>query len=70
MLANTFYNAKKTELKGIQNQTPKKSNKKRITWNEKLVQKPVTVPAGNVKIKEEVDMAKKLKSILKGDQEE
>jgi hypothetical protein len=36
---------------GIQNQAVKKSNKKRIAWNEKLVQKP-TVPVGPTKIKD------------------
>lgn len=46
ILANTFYNAKKMD-KPMPAQN-KKQNKRKVTWNEKIVQKqPVTNPLSN-----------------------
>ena len=70
ILANTFYNSKKSEAKN--SSSSKKSSSKRVTWNEKLVQKPTTTaPSGlsatmGGKVKEELGPTK-IRSILKGE---
>ena len=70
ILANTFYNSKKSEAKNIS--SSKKASSKRVSWNEKLVQKPATTaPSGlsatmSGKAKEELGPTK-VRSILKGE---
>jgi hypothetical protein len=70
ILANTFYNSKKSEAKNLSSN--KKASSKRVSWNEKLVQKPVTIaPSGlsatmGGKVKEELGPTK-IRSILKGE---
>lgn len=45
-MANTFYNSKKMEKPSTT--SSKKQNKRKVTWNEKIVQKPVvTNPLNN-----------------------
>lgn len=70
ILANTFYNSKRSEPKPNIPTTKKNPNKK-ITWNEKLVQRQNNLSATLTnKLKEEQPPQGKLRSILKGDQDE
>ena len=50
----------------------KKQNTRKVAWNEKLIMKPApqTSTQGVNKFKEEAPVQGKLKSILKGDQED
>ena len=70
ILANTFYNSKKPDSRP---QAPlRKTPKKRLTWNDKLVQKPPPATTANLsstlgRLKEESKPTFKPKSILKGD---
>jgi|JI6StandDraft_1071083.scaffolds.fasta_scaffold1001782_2 hypothetical protein len=68
-MANTYLNAKKTEPVVA---TPKKNPKKRLTWDEKLINKGQPMGSTFTKFKdstvkkEEKRSASGLKSILKG----
>lgn len=70
-MANTFYNAKKPE---VLSNNPKKNAKKKVTWEEKIVQKPQTGQMNSTLTKFKDQLVKKeetrsssgLKSILKG----
>lgn len=74
ILANTFYNSKRAES-ATTSASGKKPSKKKVSWNEKLVQKPPVTTTNNLattlsKFKDqEPKQSVKLHSILKGDQE-
>jgi len=70
LLANTFFNAKKP---GNAQSVSAKSNKRRVVWDEKLVQKPANsnLSATMTRFKEQQQIVPKKdsypsKSILKG----
>lgn len=71
ILANTYYNSKRNENKAV-SMPAKKQNARKVAWNEKLIMKPApqTNTQGLNKFKEEAPVQGKLKSILKGDQED
>lgn len=71
ILANTYYNSKRNENKAV-SMPAKKQNTRKVAWNEKLIMKPApqSTSQGMNKFKEEVPVQGKLKSILKGDQED
>jgi protein-tyrosine phosphatase len=71
ILANTYYNSKRSENKQT-TLPPKKQTNKKISWNEKLVQRQNNLSATlGGRAKEEQPASQfKLRSILKGDQDE
>lgn len=71
ILANTYYNSKRNENKTV-TMPVKKQTTRKVAWNEKLIMKPApqTNTLGVNKFKEETPVQGKLRSILKGDQED